>query len=87
MRDDHRDAEADGADDEREAHDGADLADQVRLVEGSTVQLEIDDGTLKIIPARKKFKLSELLAGEPERTSEQECAEVDWGKPEGDEVW
>ncbi|MFO1172080.1 MAG: AbrB/MazE/SpoVT family DNA-binding domain-containing protein [Hyphomicrobiaceae bacterium] len=63
------------------------IADQVRLVEGSTVQLEIDDGTLKIIPARKKFKLSELLAGEPERTSEQECAEVDWGKPEGDEVW
>jgi antitoxin MazE len=43
------------------------VADQVRLAEGTTVELEIDDGTLKIIPSRKKFTLSELLDGEPTR--------------------
>lgn len=65
------------------------VADQVHLVEGSTVQFEIDDGTLKVIPSRKRFKLSELLEGEPRRarTKENPTAEVDWGKPSGDETW
>ncbi|MGE5513081.1 MAG: AbrB/MazE/SpoVT family DNA-binding domain-containing protein [Bacteroidota bacterium] len=62
------------------------VADQVRLVEGAVVTLEVDDGTLKIIPSRKRFKLSELLAGEPDR-AKRKPAEFDWGKPSGDEVW
>jgi antitoxin MazE len=64
------------------------VADQVRLAEGTTVELEVDDGTLKIIPSRKKFKLSELLDGEPARGSNTEAStEVDWGQPKGDESW
>jgi len=66
------------------------LTDQVHLVEGSTVYLEIvDDGALKVTPTRKKFKLAELLQGEPPRRGrpDSESPEVDWGPPRGDEVW
>lgn len=63
------------------------VADQVRLAEGTTVELEIDDGTLKVIPSRKKFKLSELLESEPKRKASAASTEVDWGNPSGDEVW
>jgi antitoxin MazE len=63
------------------------VAEQVKLVEGSTVQFEIDDGVLKVIPSRKRFKLSELLEGEPDRTKDSPSGEVDWGEPRGDETW
>ncbi len=62
------------------------VADQVRLGEGTTVELEVDRGTLKVTPTRKRFKLSELLEGEPERKKDAP-AEYDWGKPAGEEVW
>ena len=48
----------------------------------SSVRVEIEDGSLRLTPARKRFKLSELLEGEPSKTKE-----FDWGKPVGDEVW
>lgn len=60
------------------------VADQVCLVEGATVEIEIDDGSLRVTPSRPKFKLSELLDGEPRRDNH---AEVDWGGAQGDEVW
>jgi antitoxin MazE len=67
------------------------VADQVRLVEGSTVYLEVEaDGALKVTPTRKKFKLAELLEGHPRRDSDrtaEKSPEVDWGPPKGDEVW
>ena len=63
------------------------VADQARLVEGTTVELQVDAGTLKIIPTRKKFSLSELLEGEPKRGSKALSAEIDWGGHKGDEVW
>jgi antitoxin MazE len=64
------------------------VADQVRLAEGTTVELEVEDGTLKISPSRKKFKLSELLDGEPTREPKTDVSpEVDWGQPKGDEAW
>jgi antitoxin MazE len=58
------------------------IAEEVNLVEGSSVRVEIEDGSLRLTPARKRFKLSELLEGEPSKTKE-----FDWGKPVGDEVW
>jgi antitoxin component of MazEF toxin-antitoxin module len=58
----------------------------MRLVEGATVKIEVSDGTLRIIPYRKKFKLSELLEGEPKRKDEG-SREFDWGEPSGDEEW
>jgi antitoxin MazE len=66
------------------------VAEQARLVEGTTVDLEVDDGILKVIPSRKKFKLSELLQGEPKHAGKKKgaaAAEVDWGPPRGDETW
>ncbi len=63
------------------------LADQVRLVEGATVELEIADGSLKVTPARKRFKLADLLEGETRKTDDNVTSEFDWGKPKGDEAW
>jgi antitoxin MazE len=63
------------------------VAEQVRLVEGATVELEISDGSLKVTPARKRFKLAELLDGEKRETDDNVSREVDWGKPKGDEAW
>lgn len=62
------------------------VADQVGLTEGTNVDLEISDGVLKVTPARRTFKLSELLSGEPKR-DQTSSTEVDWGKPTGDEAW
>ena len=58
------------------------VAEEVKLVEGSTVSLEIEDGSLRVTPTRKRFKLSELLEGEPCKSQE-----FDWGQPLGDEAW
>ncbi len=66
------------------------VAEQASLVEGTTVELEVDGGMLKVVPSRRKFKLSELLEGEPKRAGKKKgaaAAEVDWGPPRGDETW
>ena len=57
------------------------LVEAVRLVEGATVTLAVEDGSIKVTPTRKRFKLSELLTGE--------CVarEFDWGSPTGKEEW
>jgi len=60
------------------------VAEVVRLVEGSTVCVEIEDGSLRVTPSRKRFKLSELLEGEKPNTQSRE---FDWGQPSGDESW
>ena len=57
------------------------LAEEAQLVEGATVSLEFEDGSIKVTPTRKRFKLSELLRGE------KRTAEFDWGKPVGNEDW
>jgi len=57
------------------------LAEEAKLGEGDLVDLELDNGVLKIIPSRKKFKLADLLEGESRRSEE------DWGPPKGDEAW
>ena len=60
------------------------VAEDARLAEGTPVTIEIDGSSLKITPARKTFRLSELLEGEAERTKP---GEHDWGEPRGDEAW
>jgi antitoxin MazE len=57
------------------------LAEEAKLIEGATVSLEVEDGSLRIRPSRPKFKLSDLLARESPAT------EHDWGEAKGDEVW
>ena len=61
------------------------VAEEVRLIEGTSVNVEVEDGSLRITPSRKRFKLADLLKGEkPAKSAERE---LDWGKPEGEEVW
>ena len=60
-------------------------AEEVKLADGTSVCVEIEDGSLRVTPTRKRFKLSELLEGEPSKR--EEAREFDWGKPTGDEVW
>ena len=61
------------------------IADQIRLVEGATVNVEVEDGSLRVTPSRKKLKLADLLRNE--KPSAATPREVDWGQPEGDETW
>jgi antitoxin MazE len=63
------------------------IADQVRLAEGTSVDLLVEDGILKVTPLRPKFKLSDLLEGEPARAPDAPSTEIDWGEPAGDEAW
>ena len=63
------------------------VADEARLVEGSTVEIDVEDGTLRVTPARKRFLLSELIADEPPRDKGSASPEADWGERRGDEVW
>jgi antitoxin MazE len=62
------------------------VAEEVKLVEGSTVCVVVEDGSLRVTPSRKKFKLSELLQGE-KPSAQKEEKEYDWGPPVGDEAW
>jgi antitoxin MazE len=60
------------------------VTEEAKLVEGVCVTVEIEDGSIRVTPTRKRFKLSELLKDEPKPSGNRE---VDWGKPKGDEVW
>ncbi|MDP6345593.1 MAG: AbrB/MazE/SpoVT family DNA-binding domain-containing protein [Alphaproteobacteria bacterium] len=57
------------------------LAD-ASLAEGSLVDIQVEDQRIVITPARKRYRLSDMLAKESER---QRHAEVDWGEPVGNE--
>mgnify|MGYP001948033078 CR=1 FL=1 len=55
------------------------------IKEGLEVDITVDDQqAIKIIPKTKKPTLEELMA---KITPENQHKEVDWGKPEGAEIW
>ncbi len=60
------------------------LAEDIRLVEGATVDLRVEGDALVVVPARKKYRLSDLLA---ETKAEARQAETEWGAPRGKEAW
>jgi antitoxin MazE len=60
------------------------MAADLRLVEGATVSLTVEDRALVVKPARKRYRLADLLAPMDDR---KKHAETDWGKLEGDEAW
>ena len=54
---------------------------------GEDVDISIKDGTIVIKKAnmiRGRYKIEDLVAKMPK---DQELSEVDWGDPEGQEVW
>ena len=59
------------------------LAEDIRLVEGATVDLRIENGALVVVPARKRYRLADLLA---ETKPEARHGETDWVPPCGKEV-
>ncbi len=60
------------------------LAEDIGLVEGATVDLRIEGDALVVVPARKKYRLSDLLA---ETKPEARRAETEWGASRGKEAW
>lgn len=60
------------------------FAREIRLDEGSPVELTVVDGKLVITPSRQKYDLDQLVAS---ITAENCHAETDWGEPVGNEAW
>jgi antitoxin MazE len=61
------------------------IAKQASLSEGDCVALHLDaDGAIVLRPSRRKYELSELVAG---ITTKNRHRETDWGKPQGKESW
>jgi antitoxin MazE len=60
------------------------LAADLKLEDGSSVSLSVEDHALVVRPARKRYKLADLLAQTP---SEARRGETDWGDAKGGESW
>ena len=59
------------------------IAAEVRLHEGSQVDMRVEGDPLVVRPSRPKYKLKDLLVHEMPTRSE----EFDWGKAQGEEEW
>lgn len=60
------------------------VAEQLNVVNGSKLEFSIIDNKIVLTPIEKKITLEELMA---QITPENQHGEVDWGKPEGNEIW
>ncbi len=61
------------------------IAKQASLNEGDCVALALDgEGGIVLRPTRRKYELSELVAGITPRNRHRE---TDWGPPQGGESW
>lgn len=60
------------------------MAADLHLIEGATVTITVEDRSLIVKPTRKRYRLADLLA---QLSDKQKHGEVDWGAPQGDEVW
>lgn len=59
------------------------LAEEVKVSRGSEVELSIEKGRLVVAPARKKYRLDDLLGKVTRRNIHPE---TDWGRPVGKEI-
>lgn len=60
------------------------LAAEVNVQDGDSVEVVVEDGTLVVRPARKRYTIEELVA---DMTPDDREGEVGWGPPAGKEVW
>lgn len=58
------------------------VAEDARLAEGTTVDLQVEGDRLVVIPARPKYRLADLLV---KHTEAHKHEETDWGPPQGRE--
>jgi antitoxin MazE len=63
------------------------VAREVQLVEGDTVHVSVDNGTIVIRPSRPRCSLDELDELVRRITPKNRHDENDWGGPLGDEAW
>jgi antitoxin MazE len=60
------------------------LAKEAGLEEGAEVELALENGKITLVPAKPKVTLRDLVA---RITPETLHGEIDFGKPQGREVW
>ena len=60
------------------------VLEKAQVREGDKLEISAQDGAISIAPARRQLTLKDLLAG---ITPKNLPTTVDWGKPEGREVW
>jgi antitoxin MazE len=60
------------------------LAEQTNIAEGSEVELSVIDGALTIRRRAPAYRLEDLLE---QVTPENRHDEIDWGEPQGKEIW
>lgn len=60
------------------------FAQELRLSEGTDIEITAEDGKVVVAPAAKRYRLDELVAG---ITPENRHDETDWGDAVGKEVW
>ena len=60
------------------------LGSEIELLEGSEVELSIQNGSIIITPVSSNYHLEDLVQG---ITAENRHSETDWGEPKGAEVW
>ena len=64
-----------------------DVMEDARLEVGDAVHLNVVDGSIVVTPARHvrgRVSLAALVAAIP---ASERAVEIEWGEPEGDEVW
>jgi antitoxin MazE len=60
------------------------VAREVRVDEGDTVEVSVDNGAIVIRPGRPRYSLDELVG---RITTRNRHRETDWGMTVGHEVW
>ena len=62
------------------------MAADLQIIDGTTVSIAVEDHSLVVRPARKRYKLADLLE-QHAKNGKMRQAETDWGKPVGEEEW
>jgi len=60
------------------------VAQQVELSEGDSVELQVNKNTLVVRPARRQYRLADLMK---KITKHNRHDETEWGPPVGKEIW
>jgi antitoxin MazE len=60
------------------------IAQEIGLKAGTIISISTEGDKIILSPAKPKYTLQELLKNV---TPEQQHDEVDWGEPQGEEVW
>jgi antitoxin MazE len=60
------------------------LAREAQLEDGTPVELSVSDGSLALLPSRRRYSLEQLVNG---ITPDNRHSETGWGEAVGDEVW